>query len=112
MNGRLSLGVEEASDGGDDSESDSGVLHQYEDIYKLRCQSYLLNISKSCLQRGGGGEKGPRWRFEAVLFCSDISQCDGYVPVPDANFAVLEFLWEERWKVYFPTMRKCKTFKL
>ena len=119
MNEKLSVGEEEASDDDEDSESDSSVLHQYEDVYKLRCQysSICSILSKSCPQRDGGGEKGPsrrRGRSEQLLLCSDISQSDGSVTChySHPHIVVLEFLSEERRKVYFPTMRKCKTCKL
>lgn len=41
MNQELGVDGEEASDGSEDSETDC-VLHQYEDVYKLRCQSEKL----------------------------------------------------------------------
>ena len=38
MKEKLNVGEKEPSDDDEDSESGSSVLHQYEDIYKLRCQ--------------------------------------------------------------------------
>ena len=45
MNQELGVDGEEASDGSEDSETGC-VLHQYEDVYKLRCLSELLNIEE------------------------------------------------------------------
>ena len=117
MNEESSVEWEETSEADEDSES-SGVLHQYEDIYKLRFQlavSFTQKISsESCLQRDCGGAKAAGGRCQKLLFSPDIPQCGGSFArycSHDRTF-VLEFLSKGTREVYFPTIRKCKTSNL